>query len=172
MFENGQKDPLGSLWRGSGQYGSISSIRSGRRWGIRESIRGSMRLQPKLVGAVGNLLCNGFPAKSVKITLYYKNNMKVKTYLDEINSNDRGAFMVLRKNKSHSENPIVSITHTCNEPDKRCYFVVPFVIPDYYITTGYQLKFVFSVGTLELSKFYQGQRIECTKRLSRKFKKG
>uniref|UniRef100_A0A0N5CCK6 Uncharacterized protein n=1 Tax=Strongyloides papillosus TaxID=174720 RepID=A0A0N5CCK6_STREA len=68
--------------------------------------------------------------------------------------------------------PIVSIIHTCNEPDKRCYFVVPFIIPDYYITTGSQLKFVYSVGTLELSKFYQGQKIECTKRLSRKIKNG
>uniref|UniRef100_A0A0N5B5X7 Oxidored_molyb domain-containing protein n=1 Tax=Strongyloides papillosus TaxID=174720 RepID=A0A0N5B5X7_STREA len=97
MFENREKDPLSSLRRGSGQYGSISSIRSGGRWGIRESIRGSMRLQPKLVGAVGNLLCNGFPAKSVRIALYYKNNMKVKTYLDGIYSNERGAFMVRGK---------------------------------------------------------------------------
>uniref|UniRef100_A0A0K0FTT9 Transthyretin-like family protein n=1 Tax=Strongyloides venezuelensis TaxID=75913 RepID=A0A0K0FTT9_STRVS len=173
MFENRQNSILGSLRRGSGQYGSIGSLKNSGRFGLQKSIRGSMLLQPKVVGAIGSLLCNGLPAKSVRITLYYKNGVKGKTYLDGINSDEKGAFMVRGKvNPILKIHPIVSIIHTCNEPDKRCYFVVPFQIPDYYVTNGNRLKYVYSVGSLELSKYHQGQKIECTKRLSRKIKKG
>ncbi|KHJ98929.1 Transthyretin-like family protein [Oesophagostomum dentatum] len=112
------------------------------------------------VGVMGKLLCNGKPAKGVKVKLYEK-EMMFDRKLAQGATDANGNFKLSGTAKEISKiDPQLNIYHKCNYKGL-CYKKISIGIPTEYITKGKSANKYFDLGSMDLAMKLKGQTTDC-----------
>ncbi|EFO91815.1 CRE-TTR-24 protein [Caenorhabditis remanei] len=112
------------------------------------------------VTVVGKLVCNGQPAKDVRIKLFEDGTI-YDTKLDSVKTIADGTFKVQgSQNKIRKIDPKINIYHRCNHSGL-CPKKVTIHVPKNAVGKGSKEAQLFDIGTLNLANRYPGEGTDC-----------
>ncbi|CEF70437.2 Transthyretin-like family-containing protein [Strongyloides ratti] len=117
----------------------------------------------------GFLSCNGKPAKNIKIALLSKNVLNRTLTLNQTLTAVNGAFLIRGcANIFQGLKLNIGIAHQCNEPNRYCFHIINFLIPQSYISRNRFPFRRYNFGIIELDKVYGTQHVNCKKSIRKK----
>uniref|UniRef100_A0A1I7UMD8 Transthyretin-like family protein n=1 Tax=Caenorhabditis tropicalis TaxID=1561998 RepID=A0A1I7UMD8_9PELO len=112
------------------------------------------------VTVVGKLVCNGQPAKDVKVKLYEDGTI-YDTKMDTMNTLGDGTFSVNGSQKKIRKiDPKINIYHRCNHHGL-CPKKVIIHVPKNAVGKGTKEAQLFDIGTLNLANKFPGETTDC-----------
>ncbi|KAK5979207.1 TransThyretin family domain [Trichostrongylus colubriformis] len=112
------------------------------------------------VAVTGRLICNGQPARNIKVKLYEKEAILDKK-LDEGKTNENGEFHLSGSKREISTiDPKVNVYHKCNY-NGPCYRKFGVTIPDNFVSQGATPQKTYDIGTINLANRFTGETTDC-----------
>ncbi|KAI6171147.1 hypothetical protein M3Y97_01067400 [Aphelenchoides bicaudatus] len=124
----------------------------------------ALAMRKQGVAVKGQLLCNGLPAKNVKVKIYDldRNPGDSDDLLDEKFTDARGNFHVDGTTRELTNiEPELRIYHKCEDGGKPCRRRYIHTVPGEYIHSGTAEK-IYDIGTKDLAPPSEGETRTCT----------